>query len=207
MHRAIRGAQTHGAILFSCILAAVALVGCDQSATIAPSPTAKQSSTWTPTATVLVPSVANWQTYTDPTYHFTAVIPPGWHLSTYLDTRDAGGGNCEYDVLFSPPGDTRQAGPYVRMQMHEFMFIEVVLNCPGPNDGHLIADRNVRISGTPTTVYRGDDSTEVQRIAEVAFGGHNYDFILSGTSLSHTPLLEDIPLYFGMLSGFQYWGA
>ncbi len=64
-------------------------------------PSIEISTTEVPTST------AGWQTYTDTTYHFKTVIPPGWRFGTVLVTNPPDGGNCEYDAVYFPPDDTR----------------------------------------------------------------------------------------------------
>jgi hypothetical protein len=218
MQHAARRARPRVAGALACMLlaAALALAGCDQtSATTTPYVTPPPAPSWTPTATVLVPSIADWATYTDSAFHFKAVIPPGWRLGTYLDTRSDVGGDCEYVVVYFPPGDTHQAYPLVEMEMHEYMEIGATLKCHpwSPADNHHVTPAGpVTISGVPATLYSNDNNDEVSRITFAQFGGHQFTFILLGSSRSevtgqYTPIPADIPLYLGMLSGFQYLGA
>jgi len=210
-----RHAGLRGAILLVCLLlAAPALAGCDQPAAIAaPYPTSTPPPTWTPasspTATVVVPSTASWRTYTDAAYRFKAVIPPGWRVGAFLDTRADVGGDCAYDAIYFPPGDTHRAEPFVWIGMHEYMMITVTLNCPqyDPDDGHVTPMGAVTLSGVSTTLYGQDSNQEVSRVAYAQFGGHPYTSGLTGQSNQHTAITADVPLYLGVLSGFQYLGG
>lgn len=63
------------------------------------------------------------------------------------------------------------------------------------------------ISGTQADLYKGlDESSAVHRVAFAEFGGHSYDFVLAGTSATHTPLTKDIPFFIAMLHRFAYLG-
>ena len=124
------------------LLLAAGLAGCDSS--VSPQFAAKDTAPATvpagePTATstllietpdIEVPtSTVGWQTYTDSTYHFKTVIPPGWRLGTVLDTDALGSGDCEYDVIYFPPGSTHIVEPRAWVGMLQSMRIVVYLQC------------------------------------------------------------------------------
>src|SRR5690242_10332420 len=100
------------AALWCALLALFAIAGCGQSTTPASS-------------SMTAPSTAGWQTYTDSTYHFKAVIPPGWRIATVTTTDYLTGNDCTYDAMYFPPGDTRAIEPHIWVGSHEYMLIEV----------------------------------------------------------------------------------
>jgi hypothetical protein len=189
-------------VLALALIGAIALGGCGQADSSHRTSTPILPLLGTPTPTPL--STANWQTYTDPTFHFRAVIPPGWRVGAILDSRPDRG-DCAYYVIYFPPGDTHQVEPLVTMSIHEFMLIQVNLHCAGVAVDRLVADGHMIISGTQADLYKGlDESSEVHRVVYAEFGGHSYDFVLAGTSATNTPLTKDIPLFMAVLHSFAY---
>ncbi len=62
-----------------------------------------------------------------------------------------------------------------------------------------------------TTLYAQDSNQSVYRVAYAQFGGHSYTFGLVASHVSrsrqYTAITADVPLYLGVLHGFEYLGA
>jgi hypothetical protein len=198
--KAHHSSSRFGVLAAVLLLAMLILNGCAQ----AQSPEHVDSTQPVVTPTIL--PVSGWQTYTDTQYHFRTVIPPGWHVGALLDTR-LESGDCAYEVIYFPPGDTHTAEPLVTMHMNEFMLIQVNLHCAGVALDHLTPDGHMTISGAQADLYKSpDESQGVHRVAYAEFGGHSYDFVLADASAAHTPIIDHIPLYLAILHNFSYLG-
>lgn len=202
-----------GLVCAVALLVAAGLAGCSYSSPTQPAAQATlpaAGATATSTSGTVMPSIevptstTSWQTYTDSTYHFKTVIPPGWRIGTTFYPVDNITYPCSYDVIYFPPGDTHHADPYGWMQMKEVMVIFVYLNCPPPDErpNHLPAESAVvvTVSGVSATMYREDNSDGVLRLTFVHFSDHIYDFYVKGTA-------ADGSLYMRVLRGFVHAAA
>jgi hypothetical protein len=206
-------------IAYSGLAILLVLAGCGRAASSSPYPTKPPVTPGGTPFTFATPfvatpaSITGWKTYTDSVYHFKTVIPPDWRIETALDNSGGGYNPCNYDAIYFPPGDTHHVDsnsePIPWYGMTEYMYIRMTLKCPEPSyDSRLQAVGDVTISGAATTVYGRDSSQEVDRITLVKLGGYYFTFALSAGTTGHkAPLPGDVPLYLGVLQGFDYLGG
>ncbi|HEX8033332.1 MAG TPA: hypothetical protein VF510_05770 [Ktedonobacterales bacterium] len=122
-----------------------------------------------------------WTWYHDAKFSFDIPVPPQWTATSYSESLQQGGDECNHKVALVPPGisvdDTRAPVPRVL----ELISLAVVVNCPEwsttVNPYFKPEAVPVVISGSSSTLYDSDIPTSyISRMAVTRFGGHQYLF-------------------------------
>jgi hypothetical protein len=213
--RSLNGPGLHiGLCSIVALTLALALTACDSSVPRVPyAPTV--TLTVTPHPTVLPASTEGWAIYTDQRFHFQAPIPPGWKAKAYTAPWDCPqGGESDYIVGFFPP-DMYPDAPgtipteYPFGKIHEFIDIYLPL-CSSSQEAplnpyHITPEPGgILIGATHAPYYVHDNTDWISRYTNADFGGQTYIFDIEVTPQDKG--LRDVPLFHGMLAGFEYLG-